>query len=1245
LFTVRQKRILLTLGLAAAWLYTFSLLYQVLITNNDNPRKIIGKLERYIHKAEADFYSECKDIPNMLRLYNQSYDEPLLQKFKKKPYSLFVYQELPDSERQLKFWSANYAFPTPEHFLQPDYGTPVTLGNGIFEFCRKTVKVNNTRITVACLLPLRWEYFIENDYLKKKFAAIPGMEKKYAVSPDPTIYPVKNSTGQILMYLQEKKDERNTGYSAFVIITRLASVIFLLAMVYVCASVIAKKRSVWLGLAILVTGFGVLRLVSWFLPFPFDTSRLEIFDPRVYASGQVFRSLGDLIYTVVLFFLTVLFLAHHRPLVANTTKKHHPAKATLLTLLLVVLTLFCSWLIRSMIADSKISFNVTNFFSLDLFSLAGFVVTAITVLSYYLLSGYLLHYIHKWFPIRIFPYVITAIGGLLLLYLRLPIFNDSVNLFVLIWLLLYLFVFRIISPYRNNPKAVFRDDIVMLLFFSVSVCMLFTRENNKKELGERRILAEKVAFRSDPSSENLLSIAISRFDNNFLKKNSYRWTADVNGRSYKDTLVGQNFVGYLSKFATRIYTYDSTGAAVNNPDSTTLRTYRSIIETQATRLNNVPDLFYYEEGFDLYSYVYFKTIQDTSGKPLGYFIVHARPLQNKIKSDALYPELFRQRSDNFFEKVNNYVYAVYNKYELRKRFIDYDFPVRITAQQIPVHDDTLVKRKGYQELWYKINADSLVVIGKKDTWLISTVTLFAYLFFTFLLVTLLYRLVRYCVSRPPSQWWNNRFLQFSIRSQVQGIIVLTSLVSFFVIGITIISLFRGRFDKNNKVRLARAMSILVADVQNKLAEQSMFDDVVRGYEPGAGRQLEDAIYQMSEIHNVDFNIYGLDATLKFSSQPYVLSREIMGNKIDPVAYYNLKTLGSGQYVQEEKIGSFTFQSMYVPVRDEAGNAYGYLNIPYYSSRNDLKQEISNFLVTIINLNAFIFLIAGLIAWLITSRIIRSFLLIGEKMEEVNLGKNEVITWKRNDEIGDLVRKYNEMVFKLEASAARLAKSEREDAWREMARQVAHEIKNPLTPMKLSIQFLQKSITNGAENVQELTSSVTQTLVEQIDHLSKIAADFSQFANIGNTKATAILLHEQLEQVAGLFSAEDGAVITVSDNRKDTMIFADKTQVNRLFTNLVKNALQSYDDAPHKPVTLEITSAEDKYAVIQVSDQGPGIGEDVREKIFTPNFTTKTSGTGLGLAISKGITEQAGGEIWFETSEQGTSFFVKLPLSH
>jgi nitrogen fixation/metabolism regulation signal transduction histidine kinase len=232
---------------------------------------------------------------------------------------------------------------------------------------------------------------------------------------------------------------------------------------------------------------------------------------------------------------------------------------------------------------------------------------------------------------------------------------------------------------------------------------------------------------------------------------------------------------------------------------------------------------------------------------------------------------------------------------------------------------------------------------------------------------------------------------------------------------------------------------------------------------------------------------------------------------------------------------------------------------------------------------------------------------------------------------------------LEESAAALAKSEREGAWREMARQVAHEIKNPLTPMKLSLQHLERVIDQDSPKAYNLTKNVAATLIEQIEHLSQIASDFSAFANIAYANNESVLLNEVLHSVTSLHNGYEQIKVTYMRPGENYYVFADKTQLNRLFTNLVQNAMQAIPE-DKKGVVVVNTIHQDRQVIVSVKDNGEGIPEDIRPKIFTPNFTTKSSGTGLGLAMSKNIVEHAHGEIWFETIEgSGTTFYVQFPL--
>jgi two-component system, NtrC family, nitrogen regulation sensor histidine kinase NtrY len=480
---------------------------------------------------------------------------------------------------------------------------------------------------------------------------------------------------------------------------------------------------------------------------------------------------------------------------------------------------------------------------------------------------------------------------------------------------------------------------------------------------------------------------------------------------------------------------------------------------------------------------------------------------------------------------------------------------------------------------------------------------------------------------------------------VHTTITAISILSFLVIGVSTIFFFINRHSRTNKERLSRTIQIMRSEVEEAMQQHAILDDMLKLYDDVANSELQAKVNRISEIHGVDVNVYDPEGLLRVSSQPYYYNKGLLSRRMEPFAFYKLTRQMLVQTIEQEKVGSRSYMSIYVPVRDETGKAYAYLNIPYFTSQNELRQEISSFLVTLINLNAFIFLIAGLIAFFVTNRITSSFSLISQKMKEVQLGKaNEAISWNRNDEIGELVTEYNKMVKQLERSAALLAKSEREGAWREMARQVAHEIKNPLTPMKLSIQHLQKAIDNNSTDAKNIAQSVAKTLVEQIDYLSNIASDFSNFANIGNTKMERINLYQSIDAVVQLFRSDVKTEILFSDALpEDVFVTGDKTQMNRLFTNLIRNAQEAHTG--QNPLIEVAYTAEADYVTVSVKDNGDGIEPSLRDKIFYPNFTTKTSGTGLGLAMCKGIVEGMKGDIWFTTETgKGTTFFVKLPLA-
>ena len=416
--------------------------------------------------------------------------------------------------------------------------------------------------------------------------------------------------------------------------------------------------------------------------------------------------------------------------------------------------------------------------------------------------------------------------------------------------------------------------------------------------------------------------------------------------------------------------------------------------------------------------------------------------------------------------------------------------------------------------------------------------------------------------------------------------------------------------------------------------------------PELRQWLFEELYNLSNIFRTDINIYDVKGELIASSRPEIFRKGITSERMNAGAFYELSERYQLNYFQPEKIGNLSYLSAYEPIMNNRGDYLGYLNLPYFTRQDELKQGISTFIVAFINLYLFLFLASVIVAVVMSNKITLPLSVIREKLKGIQLGKkNEPIHYQAQDEIGALVREYNHKVEELAESAELLAKSERESAWREMAKQVAHEIKNPLTPMKLNIQYLQRAKAEGKEHFDDFFDRVTQNLVEQIDTLSAIATEFSNFAQIPKAKNEVFDLIEVLKNVCELFPDTRDENLHFSfqmNNLKEVLIYADKEQLSRAFLNLIKNAIQSIPSDQVGQINISVQKDE-SVALVAISDNGTGISEEAQQHLFEPNFTTKTSGMGLGLSIVQNIILSFGGIITYKTSATtGTTFFIEIP---
>jgi two-component system nitrogen regulation sensor histidine kinase NtrY len=1234
------------LMLAGIVLFFVAYLINIYLSGSSTTRILRNSIESFLQERESDFQKLLKDENLIRRLSDKNYSRTDLDNLMDKQYGILIYEQNHPFSEHLTFWSDQSSVLPDSMLLKADGNYFASLSNGQFEIIKHSFEVVPYPLTVFALIPVRWQYYISPENLKPEFVGFPSADNRVRISLTPTPFPVKNLEGETLFYLQKTESYHAAKYSLVLLLVVFIAVLVLLVIVHNMAHAIAEKYGRIAGILFLGITILIFRTISYSSPEILHLRQYELFDPTIYGSNFVLRSLGDLLINALLFCWLVLFVRQEIgewvfPQFRSFWKRWLVIVCAMG--ILVGITFLFADIVQSLVADARISFNVTNFFSLTIYSIVSFIILAALALSYFFFTQILLRIVRGLIEKNILPvFILVATIGLSFLTFHSETAVVELDIYVLIWLLCYLWLMmrNLFSGlhYQLNVSEI----LFWMFIFSSSISVIIIFENRKIELEQRKSFADRLAEQIDPTSERLVNMSLIYFDNDFLLREFNRFRNPADNHFLKDSLINNNFSAYLSKYDTKIYTYDSSEKPLFNQVPVSFDTLNTVFKLQG-KPTTIPNLMYYEKSYDKFSYIYKKVIQHPSGKIVGYLFVQAEP--RSYKSDGLVPRLTQQRKEFLPEYSPVYSYAIYSNNELVTYYNNYPFPTQLDDSMIPKKDFYQRKNNGYDELWHSISDDKVIVIAKKDNLVIEAITLFSYLFSAFLILVALFWFSSVLIQTGLHWQQLKEYLQLNIRSQIHTTIIFVSLFLFLVIGVSTIFFLINRYNRNNQDRLSASLKVMAGEIESRLALYQREDLSVNPILSVPRADLEKMINTTAEIHNADINLYDLAGNLIVSSNPFIYTKGILSEQMNPLAYFYMNRLNSVEFFNQEKMGGISFQSIYCPIRIGKGHASAYLNIPSFNTEDELNDEISRFLVTIMNLNVFIFLIAGTIALFLTNRITSSFSLISEKMREVNLSKtNEAIEWKKNDEIGGLIREYNRMVAQLEESAAALAKSEREGAWREMARQVAHEIKNPLTPMKLSIQYLQKANNSDAGNVKELTANVAKTLVEQIDHLSKIAADFSQFANIGNPRKEIVDLHEMLFSLVSLYETMENMLFKWVPVREKVMVNADKTQLNRLFTNLLQNAFEACHEKEICVISVSEELIGDRIR-IKITDNGEGIPEQMQSKIFIPNFTTKSSGTGLGLAMSKTIVEQAKGSIWFETSEHdGSTFYVELPLA-
>jgi two-component system nitrogen regulation sensor histidine kinase NtrY len=1058
------------------------------------------------------------------------------------------------------------------------------------------------------------DYSYQNKFLVNGFNPALEIPNGISFSETDTQYTVHAPGGEKLFSINKSPltAEEKFPFSEFL----ETSAIIILLVTFLFLGRLLMYRSM-VGASILSCLIIAARIAMIIFQAPDPLYQTVLFSPTYYASSFFFNSPGDLLLNVLTILAVVLIFYRHQKIInLYSSFKVSSTRAVIHFLFLSVLmiTFFAAvrYYIGGLIINSKISFDLSNILELNGFSVLGFFMLALMLgccfIIFHLAAEIIRHsFLVKERNIRygVFAATLLLFGALKFIFPEL--FSDFSVIDFAFLLLLFLLteIILIRRKYFTVPHSV-----IFLILFSLYASVLVSQFNSRKQDEHLMALARKMETGRDQIAEHLFYDVSGALKTDATLSNMF---SDKRNDLALLRMQQIYFSGYWNK-----YNISVTVSNDSMPDS--LLTAEKLIHEKGDSTVS-PELFFIEDNPESISYI--ARLSYPEGMEAYIFFS-----EKFIQTEKGFPELYLSGETGSNRDLENFSFARYSNGGLLSSHGRYPYRARYSFNNAK-NEFQFIDRNLYRHLVYRPNPSISVIVSKPLESGLFPLTTFSYIISFFaILVFIIYGI---------AQWMSaKQTYHISLRQRVHVSIILIVLVSFALIGWTTVNYVSTRYDKEIDERIREKITDIHHAMEAALPRQNMLVDILSD-------EKTMLLTRIASNLSEDFNLYDLTGRLIFSSQPRLYQQGIISDRMNPRAFLEMNVKSRTQFIHPENIAGLNYIAAYEPVRNSNNKTEGYIGLPYFQKQEELKEELSSFIGSLMNLYMLLLAAALGAAYFISSRITRPLLVLQEKFGTTRLGKrNERIEWKRNDEIGNLVSQYNVMVDELEISAELLGRSERESAWREMAKQVAHEIKNPLTPMKLNVQLLQKAMQENSPQLGELTQKVSLMLMEQIDALTSIASSFSSFARMPQGRKEKVNVSEIISSVINLYSSSAIQIIFHDAGGKH-VVLADKEELWRLFGNIVKNAIQSIPEDREGKIEIKIFERKN-YCIVSVSDNGTGIHTELKSKIFTPNFTTKSGGMGLGLAIVKNIAESMGGKAWFETEEEkGTTFFVEMPL--
>ena len=1232
-FMLKKRRFILLLAILGIGVL---LALSFFLGERNTDEQYLKPIAQKIQKVDREFDQDFIDI-----LMRNRPEEPLtftnLTIEGKHPYYLFSETGI------LEYWSDFTLLPDFDLIRKNKTFQLYEDQKGIYFSKVRRLTRNNMGFWLVQLFPLKYKRDIINEYL------ISGINPNlfgndqvgFSDEKQEGFLEINNQKGEYLFSINFEPGYQALGQTGNITLLVFFFSLILLVLIfgYDFVSIIWKKGNRFTAILYASIILFSIRGLMIFFRFPQEYFDYELFDSSRYASSWFNPSLGDLLLNVicalVIFSMALSILARK-----NLDIKIKSVMSKVPNWIFFVLAYLFSTILLALFYGMYINIHSNAQWDLNIFSIPSFdYFKGISLLIIFLGgAGYLLFSILgisqilekdpnlKTYALKILIYFSVPIL-IALAYFNLILMMVFLAHFILLVSIvsfeLYLNVFKL---GLNTFLTFFFGCLIGAIIMGIASYQVHIQRQHQSEIrfGNQQLVE------NDIMAEFFLTDIMDRIRNDLFIRNSisdpHQPKEPIERKIRK---IHMN--NYFDQFSLKIKVFNPSGENIlDRSDSERFLDirYKYVKSDYATSVMNLYFIKGTEEGTGNRFFAFIPIYRDESLVGTVYLELQ----QLRVQPGSVFPKLLLDSKymTNFNEK--NFDYAVYNYGELQFSVgvFNYRSAEMNGLLDLPGLFNSGIYRKGYQHLGVR-NQEKIIVVstpGYPVYYILADISLF---FVSFILLTL-FSILIYILARGFGKF------NYNYATKLQLYLNFAFFFPILTISVIIIGLLTNSYRAElNRQYFQKAT--LIGDNLSVVLESQQLDS------PEEGSFVE-AVKSLAGTTNSDINVYGPDGFLLATSQPNIFDKKVLAGIINPKAIVEIFEGQNNLALLEETVDKLLFKTVYFAIRSSDNQEIlAIVSIPFFESETELDLLIADVFSNIINIFVLIFILFLFVSYFVSRNLTFPFKLLTQKLKTTNLEDNEPMYWPSNDEIGMLVNEYNNMLSKLEGSKKILANTEKEIAWREMAKQVAHEIKNPLTPMKLTLQHLLRLQSEEKLDDPKMLKKPLETLIRQVDTLSDIATSFSTFAKMPLPKNELMDMRKVVLASLELFRNREQGKLEFDDftENDDLIVMGDDQLFGRVISNLIINGFQAADSRK-KPLIQVILREMGGQVILEIKDNGMGIPEELSDKIFIPNFSTKSQGSGLGLAIAKRGVETAGGKIWFESQlGKGTSFFLALDL--